>query len=338
MVTSLGKSLDDNKATTKKDEFAALRTLGVTYSVTLSMPGTITPSTDVNITNNIVKLDGLTILEDHKEIILKSQSYNTLALLAVAFIVIAVILFVVYNYIKNQPLNEKGEKIQKGLVAAMIALILGGVALIGFSLLKKSPTQEPQATTTEINTTDINTTPLVEQNSTTYMIESGHIGDVSLGRRASKLTVNLPFKLLKMTKMVSTEGEESQVTYYQLSENGIPLLEAYVGFDAASGQYNDTIEEITVISDKYATVKGIKKGATLEELIKAYPSNTLSYSYISDSYTLTAEGIEFSLDPVGFKNKEFGHLTENGGDSVTLPSSAFQPSTKVVSIRIFKGL
>jgi hypothetical protein len=132
------------------------------------------------------------------------------------------------------------------------------------------------------------------------------------------------------------EDEGSEYPMYVVFEKGVEVLEFVPGFNDSKWQWLNTIHDIRVFSDQYHTDKGIKVGSSIEELVKAYPAESIFYTYISDWFVYAIDisdfiKIQFQLDGENFIGKQ----DLMSSDIVELSLKDFKLGTKVIGIRIY---
>lgn len=150
------------------------------------------------------------------------------------------------------------------------------------------------------------------------LITAKGAGPFILGK---KLPASMPGYEIREETRQGEEGEEEKII--TVFDKGAKALEI-------SPDYSD----IVIFSHAYRTEKGAKVGATLEELLKAYPEYSLWYTYVSQRFIFEAAGsptIQILLDGDNFIGKQ--DLT--AGDMVELSPTDFKPGTKVTAIRVY---
>ena len=157
-----------------------------------------------------------------------------------------------------------------------------------------------------------------------YLITEKGVGDFVLGERIPAA------EGFEITEEIWSGGEGEDETVYVVSEKGEKALEIMPDYPEET-----VIFEIMIFSDGFHTEEGIKVGAALEDLVRAYPQYSLWYTYISDMFVFDAEGrsgTQFLLDGESFAGKQDLY----SGDSVQLSLEDFKPGTKITSIRIYR--
>ena len=85
----------------------SLRKVGAKYKIAITMPGQIIPNYELSIHDNIVTVDAVDILDDHKEIVVVSQAYNKLSILGVIGLMIVLIFGLRLIILKKKGNEEK---------------------------------------------------------------------------------------------------------------------------------------------------------------------------------------------------------------------------------------
>ena len=131
-------------------------------------------------------------------------------------------------------------------------------------------------------------------------------------------------------KKIITKNEEGTTwndEYFAVSENGNALLTYNLGKENA-------LYKITVKSNLFKTAKNIGINNTIEDFIKAYPDNTIWYTYVGDIFVIESTSIkaQFILPKNGFKsNKNSLYKSER----VYLSLNDFKKNTAITTIKIF---
>ncbi len=160
---------------------------------------------------------------------------------------------------------------------------------------------------------------------TNYIIKQGSVGDIFIGGKIEQIPKE--YKITKKVELLSTEGEDYEQIIYEITKENDLVCKA-----EQDGK-NETINEISVSSEKYKTQKNIGVGSTIKEFMSAYPSSAIMYyGESSTPYVAMAkefETIQFEIDSEGYIG------TEDGGPEEILKFSDFKPNSKIISIRLW---
>lgn len=160
------------------------------------------------------------------------------------------------------------------------------ITLLSFSLFQSCETEKKQEVTTEEvkNEKLDNKGEDKDVTDDNYMIKNKSFQGVSIGDK-------LADKAIKMTKVVMQTGEGDFVTYEIKNAAGEKL--AYVMPDPRDPT---VVGDITIVSSKAMTSKGVRVGMTLAELKKRIGDLTVHGSEIESRTSVAKDNTRYRLD------------------------------------------
>ncbi len=160
------------------------------------------------------------------------------------------------------------------------------MTLFSFSLLQSCETEKkPAASTDEVKTENLeNKGEVKDVTDESYIIKNKSFQGISIGD-------DLDAEATMMTKVVMQTGEGDFVTYEIKNEAGEKL--AFVMPDPRDPKL---VGDITIVSPKAMTSKGVRVGMTLGELKKKIGDLTVHGSEIESRTSVAKDNIRYRLD------------------------------------------
>ncbi|KXX69804.1 hypothetical protein [Flammeovirga sp. SJP92] len=167
-----------------------------------------------------------------------------------------------------------------------------------------------------------------------FLIQENQAGIFKVGEDIPRVDARgLFYRMEEKFDVVSTPDGDIEVPYVLFSIDGENLVKLALELDHSIGAYTDEIKEITVLSPKYKTAKGIGVGSSIENFIEQYADYKLWYTYISDMYvidTKTLKSTQFLLN-----GEDYVEEVDFDNDYTPLLESKFKEGAKIQTIRFF---
>ena len=157
-----------------------------------------------------------------------------------------------------------------------------------------------------------------------YALTRNSAGDFKIG---DKIPVSTDVYTVDEEEITyDTEEGPSVQTVHIVSEENEDLLQI-------RSDYDSTISEMNIFSDRFETAEGIGVGSTITEFIAAYPDYKIWYTYVSDRYVIESESVggQYLLDRNAFQGK-----TSGSSDMEMLSLEDFKADAEIMSIRMYK--
>jgi hypothetical protein len=165
-----------------------------------------------------------------------------------------------------------------------------------------------------------------------FLIRDQQTGPFKIGDELPGPATMMKYQMrIEQQTRTTEEGPVTeQVTI--IGENDVDLLRLKPGLLTSDPNYTNTINEITVVSEKYKTDRSIGIGSTLTEFIKAYPDADVWYTYVSGMYVLETDQVkvQFLLDESDYT----GEKPEVKSEITPLELADFKQDSKIKSVRI----
>ena len=189
----------------------------------------------------------------------------------------------------------------------------------------KEPTE---AVTTSENMTEEAATAAPEP-ATDYIIEEQRAGVFTIGGAITAVAEAKGYSLEKRSMMA--EGTEEP--FYLVFEGGEPLLRVTPKYNMETGEFDDVVGRIMVLSTRYKMANGLGKGSTIKELQEMYADVKFWYTYIGAFYYASTDqsSVQFVLSDADFT----GTQKEDKADAILLHAADFKQEGKIAGIRIF---
>ncbi|NME71060.1 hypothetical protein [Flammeovirga aprica] len=167
-----------------------------------------------------------------------------------------------------------------------------------------------------------------------FLIQENQAGIFKVGEDIPLVDARgLFYKMEEKFDVISTPDGDIEVPYVLFSSEGENLVKINLELDHSVNAYTDVIKEITVLSPKYKTVKGIGVGSSIENFIEQYADYKLWYTYISDIYvidTKTIKSTQFMLN-----GEDYVEEVNFDSDYTPLLESKFKAGATIQTIRFF---
>ena len=163
-------------------------------------------------------------------------------------------------------------------------------------------------------------------------ISTGKVGPFVIGKPLNKIGLQRK-SLLKDNETGWEEGVQYQSEFYYFTKGGENLLKIYC--EVSSG--TEVVDEIHVISNKFATDRNIGVGSKIQDFVEKYPNFIVWYTYVSQRFIIESpdlRGMQFNLEEktyLGVREKMFEKSTIN------LRIQDFNLNGTIKSIRVFKN-
>lgn len=163
-----------------------------------------------------------------------------------------------------------------------------------------------------------------------YLIRDMQAGPFKIGDEIPGPATMMTYQMRKEQQTRNTEEGPVTEPVTIISENGEDLLMLKPGFE--SGNYNNSINEIIILSSKYRTAEDIGVGSTIESFQKVYPDHKAWYTYVSEMFVIETPLVkaQFLLDPRDYT----GPKPRITSERTTLKTSDFIKSGMITQVRI----
>jgi uncharacterized protein YecT (DUF1311 family) len=203
------RNFESSMMESKKDkDIEILKSSGASYILKISMPGQISTSSDFVINQNIAQVDLINAIINKKQIILKSESFNTFLIIGIALVVLGLSVLVILLILKNKN-QEKFNKFKMPLIVTSVVFAI----LSAFSFVYHSGTVNNFVglKQNDINVTETNITKVPAYTETNMTNETVKVVD-SNATSASKLKLLEDIKaansIMNLINIVKIESYE----------------------------------------------------------------------------------------------------------------------------------